>query len=141
MKSIKLLVFITLIAFAKPVYAQTTTYCRFQYWDKATNLDTKFFEILNANYNAFMRDTAPQWKYYDYKDYNDIYVTIVRNLKKDDFVITVDEANQMSWRNQVVTMPGETGEKGRSKKSTDRAKWILFEVLRPSLQQFAKVKL
>jgi hypothetical protein len=136
MKIIKLTLLVALFAIATNSKAQD--YCTLRYWGKDMKLDRSFFEILNNNYGAFMANTAPGWKYYDPKDYQDIYIKVVDNLKSQQFIIVVTEANQLQWTNAISVIPSAIGETGRSKKSTARAGWILYQVLLPSLQQFAK---
>lgn len=87
-----------------------------------------------------MNNTAPKWKYYDFKDYQAIYIVLVDNLKSSKFTIMVTEANQLQWQNPIGILPGTNDEKGRSKKSSNRASWLLYNVVLPSLQQFVKSK-
>ena len=87
-----------------------------------------------------MNGTAPSWKYYDFQDYQDIYIRIVDNLKRPEFIIEVTEANQLQWYNASPIIPGSKNETGRSKKSNSRASWILYQVVLPSLQQYSKTQ-
>jgi len=122
--------------------ANAQEYATLDYWGKEVKLDRQFFEILNANYGSFMSNTATTWRYYDYNDYQNIYISIVEHLKRVTFVIHVSEANQLTWSNSFAPpMPGQTDEIGRNKKSKARAGWMLYHVLLPSLQSFAKAKL
>jgi hypothetical protein len=139
MKPLKLTILIAL-------FALTTTLCKAQdyatvnYWGKDYKLDRSFFEALNSNYTYYMSNTAPNWKYYDFKDYQDIYITFVDNLKSSKFTIIVTEANQLRWQDPIGVLPGTDGEKGRGKKSFNRASLLLYNVVLPSLQQFVKSK-
>lgn len=139
MKSIKLTIIVALFAMVTTV-GKAQDYATLSYWGKDYKLDRSFFEALNSNYNYFMNNTAPNWKYYDFKDYQTIYVTFVDNLKSQKFTIIVTEANQLQWQNPIGVLPGTNGEKGRSKKSSSRATWLLYNVVLPSLQQFVKSK-
>jgi hypothetical protein len=139
MKNIKLILCIAFVAIAS-TNCKAQDYGTLNYWGKNIQLDRGFFEILNNNFSTFINNTAPTWKYYDYKDYQDIYIKVVDNLKSSRFTIIVTEANQLQWNNAVSIVPGTAGEQGRSKKSTARAGWILYQVLLPSLQQFARTK-
>lgn len=121
--------------------SKAQNYSTLKYWGKDIKLDRSFFEILNANYKQFMTEKAPVSRYYDYKDYNDIYGKIVESLRNPSFIMVVNEANELSWENSEKVLPGTSDEKGRSKKSTSRAGWIFHYVILPSLQQFSKGKI
>ena len=140
MKTLKLILLTILFSIGIAAKANAQDYCTLQYWGKEIKIDRAFFQILNNQFSYFMNNTAPQWKYYDFKDYSDIYIKVVDNLKSSEFTIIVTEANQLQWRNAITVIPGTNGEKGRSKKSSQRASWILYQVLLPSLQSYAQNK-
>lgn len=141
MKVLKLSIIISLLICASSAHLRAQDYATVSYWGKDYKLERHFFEYLNANYTSFMNNTAPNWRYYDFKDCQELYVAMVENLKNSNFKIIVTEANQLQWQPVVgLNMPGADNEKGRSNKSKARATWILYQVILPSLQQFVRGK-
>jgi hypothetical protein len=139
MKAIK----VTLLLF---LFSIITVNCRAQnygtlrYWGKEYKLDRKFFGVLNENWNLFINGQAPNLRYYDNADYQDIYTKIVNNLTNPSFIIIVTESNQIQWQNAVGILPGTDGEKDRSKRSYKRASLVLYNVVLPALNQFMQMK-
>jgi hypothetical protein len=121
-------------------FCKAQEYATVRYWGKEYKLERSYFEYLNGNYNYFMSNTAPNLRYYDFKDYQNIYLEFVENFKKPSFTIIVTEANQLQWENSIGILPGTDGEHDRSKKSHNRASILLYQVVLPSLQQFVRSK-
>jgi len=115
-------------------------YGTLRYWGKEYKLDRKFIGILNENWSDFIVGEAPRLRFYDERDYRDIYATIVNNLTNPSFIIIVTEANQLQWQNPIGILPGTDGEKDRSKRSYKRASIVLYKVVFPALNQFMGLK-
>jgi hypothetical protein len=135
MKLIKLTLIIPLFFILTNV-CKAQNYGTLRYWGKDIKLDRNFFQLLNDSYSGFINNTGPNLRYYNFKDYQEIYTIINTNLTNPEFVIIVTEANQLQWENAVGILPGTDGEKGRSKKSSIRASLILYKVVLPALQQY-----
>lgn len=139
MKILKLTLLIGFLAIASINKSQAQNYATLNYWGKDIKLDRSFFEILNSNNNLFMTTKAPNGKYYDFQDYNDIYKKMVDDLTSPFFVIVVTEANQLQTRGASVSWP-DSNPSNKNKKNRNRAAWIFYQVLLPSLQSFAQYK-
>jgi len=134
----KKILLITVIIFTVCVTkSNAQDYGKVEYWGKTYNLDRSFFVYLNQNMDYFNKVTAPQWRWYDFQDYSDIYVGIVNYLKNPNNTIIVTEANQLQFRSATDVMPGQMNElPKRNKKSMARAGWVQLNVVLQSLQQF-----
>jgi hypothetical protein len=82
-------------------------------------------------------EKARDWKYYDLKDYNQLYNDLVDNLKSPSFTVIVTESNQLQTRNDLKNLPNSS-ESNKNKKNRARAGWQYYELLLPSLQEFAR---
>lgn len=138
MKTIKKALLILTLVLASTLASQAQDYGKVEYWGKSYNLDRSFFQYLNQNMDYFAKITAPQWRWYDSRDYNEIYISVVNYLRNKDNVIVVTEANQLQFRSATDMMPGQIGEQNRSKKSTARAVWVLNYVVQPALKSFVE---
>lgn len=139
MKTLKLTLLLGIVAISSLTKAKAQDYCTLQYWGKEIKIDRTFFQILNDKYKLFMIDRATHWRYYDYTDYNEIFIGIVSNLKNPSFTIIVDEANQLSYLNEYNSWPNSNAS-NKNKKNRTRAGWIFYEVLLPALQDFANYR-
>lgn len=139
MKLFKSIVVIALLSITT-AQLRAQDYCTLKYWGKEYKLDRQFISVLNDNWTSFMGGQAEQLKYYDGKDYQDIYTVLVGNLTNSSFTIIVTEANQLRWENPNGVLPGTDGEKGRSKKSFIRATTVWYRVILPALTQFVQYK-
>jgi hypothetical protein len=135
-KSLKHLIIVAFISLAATSISKGQDYGKVEYWGKTYNLDRSFFEYLNRNMDYFTKVTAPQWRWYDARDYGEIYVSIVNYMRNKDNVTIVTEANQLMFRSATDFMPGQVNEPKRSKKSKARAVWVLTEVVQPALKSF-----
>lgn len=136
MKLLKITLLMAAFTVAVTFTCKAQDYAKVEYWGKVIPLDQSFFQYLNANFSTYVQGDATRRKYNDFKDYNEIYIAMVDNLKAPTFTIIVTEANQLQFRNARTVFPGTVNEPNRSKKSGYRAAWLLYEVVLPSLQQF-----
>lgn len=147
MKNYKLLLIATLwLTNLANVEAQTsslkefspTEYGRLIYWGKPVDLNREFFQILNTNWSNYLKTTAHNRKYFDFDDYQRQYLGLIENLKNTKFRIIVTEANTLDTIDSNGNLPDTSN---KDKKSGIRASWIYYDVLLPSLQEFAKNKI
>lgn len=138
MKPLKQFILVAFISLATTSFAHAQDYGKLEYWGKNYDLDRSFFEYLNQNMDYFTKVTAPQLRWFDARDYSEIYVGTVEYLKNKNNAIIVTEANQLQFRSATDIMPGQSNEPKRSKKSSARAVTVLYSVVLPSLQQFVK---
>jgi len=131
-------ILITAIVLASTTFTRAQDYSKLEYWGKSYNLDRTFFEYLNQNMDYFSKVTAPQLRWFDAKDYSEIYVGIVNYLRNKNNTIVVTEANQLQFKSFTDIMPGQVNDSKRNKKSSARAVTVLINVALPSLQQFVK---
>lgn len=139
MRKLKLTVLIAFIAFASVKAQETRLYGNLQYWGRDIPITSSFFEILNSKYSMFINNIAPNRRYFDYDDYSTIYVNMVENIKRPTFTVIVTEANMLQSQNQLSNWPN-SNDTNKNKKNRARSAWIFYEVLLPSLQQFAQHK-
>lgn len=136
MKLLKVTLLVAVLTVASSTFCNAQSYAKIEYWGKNYPIDQTFFQIINATYEQYMRDNAPNYRWYDPRDYNDIYVKMIDRLKDPAFTIIVTEANQLQFRSPTILFPGTVNEPGRGKKSMARASWMLRDVVLPSLQQY-----
>ncbi|MES2447906.1 MAG: hypothetical protein V4546_12040 [Bacteroidota bacterium] len=131
-----ILTIFSILILTSSINVKGQNYATLNYWGQDVKLDRDFFQILNNKRSGFIEEVK-SLRYYDFKDYNILYVSLVDNLKSNSFTIIVTEANEIQWRNGS----NMTGADETNKKKKTRASWLYYKLLLPSLQEFVKIKL
>lgn len=119
----KLFITATFVLFVLLSFSKT--YGTIQYMGKTFEIESAFFQSLNAEYNAKGLN----------QKYQKIYFATVDLLKENSTVIIVDEAKRMSWDSIIIYQYNSNGKASKSDKA--RAGYIIHNVLLPVIERYA----